>query len=137
VDRARDLLDGRLDRLLFDAQVPDVELGLVEDLPGHHPRVVLVPGEQRPEDVAQFGPLVGVLHPGARDVLRGREEDEDVVEIVLLGEIEGGVEVGVNRLVQAGRRAGVVALDLPGVALEGPPANDVDAGRLRGGESVA
>src|SRR5688572_20180375 len=62
--------------------------------------------------------------------MRGRKEDEHVVEVVLLGQLQRNVEVGEDRLVNLGRGARLVAPNLPGIALEDPPAHDVDAVRL-------
>jgi hypothetical protein len=45
-------------------------------------------------------------------VAGGREEDEDVVQVVLLGELQRDVKVGEDGLVNLGRGAGAVALVL-------------------------
>ena len=61
--------------------------------------------------------------------LGAREEDEVVVQVVLLGELERGVEVSVHGRIEPGGSAAAVARHLPGITLERPPTQDPHAAR--------
>src|SRR5689334_9367089 len=93
--------------------------------------------EQRTECVGQAATLPAIVQPRLWQLRRPAEQHEYQIQVIRLGQLDRRVEILVDGLVDFGWSTGAVALDLPRIALEDPPANRRGAARLGGRERVA